>query len=49
MEHIMKDWPKELLVPIADAELSDTETIGSPIVTRVEHVGHSSGMMKKKK
>jgi hypothetical protein len=49
MEQITKDYPKEFLVHVADAELSDTDTIGSPIVTRVEHVGQSSGMKNKKK
>jgi hypothetical protein len=39
MEQITKEWSKEFLVPITDAELSKTDTIGSPIVTRVEHVG----------
>jgi hypothetical protein len=33
MEQITKEWPEEFLVPVADAELSDTDTIGSPIVT----------------
>jgi hypothetical protein len=49
MEQITKEWPEEFLVPVDDAELSDTDTIGSPLVTRVEHVGQSSGMKKKKK
>jgi hypothetical protein len=49
MEQITKEWPEEFLVPVADAELSDTDTIGSPIVTRVEHVRQSSGTKKKKK
>jgi hypothetical protein len=39
MEQITKEWLEEFLVPVDDAELSDTDTIGSPIVTRVEHVG----------
>jgi hypothetical protein len=38
MEHIIKEWLEEFLVPIIDTKLSDTDTIGSPIVTRVEHV-----------
>jgi hypothetical protein len=33
MEQITKDWPEEFLVPVVDAELSDTETIGSSIIT----------------
>jgi hypothetical protein len=49
MEQITKKWPEEFLVPVANAELSDTETIGSPIVTWVEHVRQSSGTKKKKK
>jgi hypothetical protein len=49
MEQITKEWPEEFLVPVTDAELSDTDTIGSPIVTRVEHVRQSSGTKKKKK
>jgi hypothetical protein len=49
MEQITKEWLEEFLVPVTDAELSDTDTIGSPIVTRVEHVGQSSGMKKQKK
>jgi hypothetical protein len=49
MEQITKEWPEEFLVLVVDAELSDTDTIGSPIVTWVEHVGQSSGTKKKKK
>jgi hypothetical protein len=49
MEQITKEWLKEFLVPIADAELSDTDTIGIPLVTQVEHVEQSSGTKKKKK
>jgi hypothetical protein len=49
IEKIKKEWLEEFLVPVADEELSDTDTIGSPIVTRVEHVRQSSGTMKKKK
>jgi hypothetical protein len=33
MEQITKEWPEEFLVPVTNAELSDTDTIGSPIVT----------------
>jgi hypothetical protein len=40
---------EEFLVPVVDAELSDTDIIGSPLVTRVEHVRQSSGTKKKKK
>jgi hypothetical protein len=49
MEKITKEWLEEFLVPVVDVELSDIDTIGSPIVTQVEHVGQSSGTMKKKK
>jgi len=48
MEQIIKEWPEEFLAPVTDAELSDTNTIGNPMVTRVEHVGQSSGTTKKK-
>jgi hypothetical protein len=49
MEHITKEWPEGFLVLVVDAKLSNNDTIGSPIVTRVEHVRHASGTMKKKK
>jgi hypothetical protein len=49
MEKITKEWPEEFLVPIDDTELSNTKTIGSPIVTQVEYVRQSSGMNNKKK
>jgi transcription initiation factor IIE alpha subunit len=39
MEEITKEWPIELLVSVEDAELSDPDIIGSPLVTRVEHDG----------
>jgi hypothetical protein len=39
MEQITKEWLEEFLVPVVDAELSDTDTIGIPLVTQVEHVG----------
>jgi hypothetical protein len=48
MDNIKKEWPEEFLVPIADAELSDIDIIGSPLVTQVEHVGQSSWTKKKK-
>jgi hypothetical protein len=38
MEKIIKEWSEEFLILIVDAKLSDTNTIGSPIVTRDEHV-----------
>jgi hypothetical protein len=49
MENITKEWSKEFLVHVADAELSDTDTIGSLMVTQVDHVGKSSETKKKKK
>ena len=49
MEQITKEWLEEFIVPIVDAELSDTDTIGSPIVTLVKYVRQSSGMKRKKK
>jgi uncharacterized protein YpbB len=49
MEKITKEWPEEFLVPVVDAEFSDTDTIGSPMVTQVEHVEQSSGTKKKNK
>jgi len=33
MEKITKEWLEEFLVPVADAELSNTDMIGIPIVT----------------
>jgi hypothetical protein len=39
----------ELFVPVEDAELSNTNIIGSPLVTHVEHTGQSSVKKKKKK
>jgi hypothetical protein len=49
MEQITKESVEEFLVPIVDAELSETYSIGRPIVTRVEYVGKSIGMKKNKK
>jgi hypothetical protein len=49
MEKIMKEWPEEFLVPVDDAELSNPDIIGSPLVTRFEHVGQTSAKKKKKK
>jgi hypothetical protein len=46
MEEITKEWLEEFLVPFTNAELFDTDTIEIPIVTRVEHVGQSSGTKK---
>jgi hypothetical protein len=49
MEQIIEEWPKEFLVPVADAELSDTDTLVSRIVARVEHARQLSVTKKKKK
>jgi hypothetical protein len=39
MEEITKEWPEEFLLLINDEKLSDTDIIGSPLVTWFEHVG----------
>jgi hypothetical protein len=49
MEQITKEWLEEFCVPVAYAEPSDDEIIGSPLVTRVKHVGHTNAKKKKKK
>jgi hypothetical protein len=49
MEEITKKCLADFLVPVEDAELSDPDIIGSPLVTRVEHDGQSSAKKKKKK
>jgi hypothetical protein len=49
MEEITKEWPVEFLVPVGDAELSDPDLIGSPMVTRTEYDGPSNAKKKKKK
>jgi hypothetical protein len=49
MEEITKEWPTEFLVPVDDAELSNPDIIGSPLVTRAEHVRQTSAKKKKKK
>jgi hypothetical protein len=49
MEEITKEWLAKFLIPVEDAELSDADIIGSPLVTWVEHVGQSSTKKKKKK
>jgi hypothetical protein len=49
MEEITKEWPAEFLVPVEDAELSDPDIIGSPLVTRVEHDGQGSGQEEEEK
>jgi hypothetical protein len=37
MQDITKEWSVEFLVPFEDAELSNPDIIGIPLVTRVEH------------
>jgi hypothetical protein len=49
MEQITKEWPEELQTLVADAKLSDTEIIGSPLVTQFEHARQSNVKKKKKK
>jgi hypothetical protein len=49
MDQIAKEWSKEFLLLVADAELSNTDIIGIPLVTWVEHVGQTSVKKKKKK
>jgi hypothetical protein len=49
MEDIAKEWSVEFLVLFEDAELSDADIIGSPLVTQVEHVGQSNAKKKNKK
>jgi hypothetical protein len=49
MEQITKEWPEDFLIPVTDTKLFDTDTIGSPMVTQVEHVRQSNGTKKKKK
>jgi hypothetical protein len=49
MEDITKEWPAEFLVLVEDAELSDPDIIGSPLVTHIEHDGKTSVKKKKKK
>jgi hypothetical protein len=48
MEEITKQWPTNFLVPVEDVEFSDSDIIGSPLVTRVEHDGQTSVKKKKK-
>jgi hypothetical protein len=49
MEDITKEWPIEFLVLVDDAEISDPDIIGSPLVTRVEYGGQISTKKKNKK
>jgi hypothetical protein len=48
MEEITKEWPAEFLIPVDQAELSDPDLIGSPMVTREEYDAPSSSRRKKK-
>jgi hypothetical protein len=49
MEQITKEWLEEFLAPVTNAKLSNIDTIGRSMVTRVERVGQSNGIMKKNK
>jgi hypothetical protein len=49
MVEITKQWLVEFLVLMEDAELSDPNIIGSPLVTRVEHVEQRNAKKNKKK
>jgi hypothetical protein len=49
MEEITKEWPAEFLIPVDQAELSDPNLIGSPVVTREEYDAPSSSRRKKRK
>jgi hypothetical protein len=42
LEEITKEWPIEFLVSVGYVELSDTNLIGSLVVTRMEYDGLSS-------
>jgi hypothetical protein len=35
----MKEWSEQFLISVDDAELSDPDIIGSPLVTWFEHAG----------
>jgi hypothetical protein len=48
MEEITKEWPAKFLIPVDQAELSDPDLIGSPVVTREEYDAPSSSRRKKK-
>jgi hypothetical protein len=48
MEEITKEWPTEFLIPVDQAELSDPDLIGSPMVTREEYDAPRSSKRKKK-
>jgi hypothetical protein len=48
MEEITKEWPAEFLVPVDQAELSDVDLIGSPMVTFKEYDAPNSSKRKNK-
>jgi hypothetical protein len=48
MEEITKEWPTEFLISVEDVELSDPDISGSPLVTLVDHDGHTNTKKKKK-
>jgi hypothetical protein len=49
MEEITKEWLTKFLVLVDDAELSEPDIIGNPLVTRAKHVRQTSAKKKKKK
>jgi hypothetical protein len=49
MEHITKEWSTKFLVPVDDEKFFDPDIIGSPLLTRFEHVGQTCAKKKKKK
>jgi hypothetical protein len=49
MEEITKEWTVKFLVPVGDAELSNSDLIKSIVLTRTEYDGPSSKKKKKKK
>jgi hypothetical protein len=49
MEEITKEWPAKFLVPVGDAELSDPDIIGSPLVTQTEYDGPSKQRKRRKR
>jgi hypothetical protein len=46
MDQITKEFLEEFILPVVDAELYNTDNIGSPIVTLFENIGQSSGTKK---
>jgi hypothetical protein len=48
LEEIIKEWPVELLILVDQAELSDPDLIGSPVVTHEEYGAPNSSRKKRK-